>query len=228
MSYEYVTILGYQYYINYDDEYAVFQDAPKMEEYIILPEKVKGVTVKGIGANALYGNQYLKEIHIPDSVYSINADAFSGCVNLKKVVFYASQKPFSRISFYGGVFQDCPALTEILCDKKLPFYSYQGDNFANCSSLVTIDSPILHLSGKDFENCVALKSITLKGDQIKWKTSTFGGCKNLKEIVFLGNIDENIKPSCLNKIKTKKLKCNAVSNVIELAHEGYNVEIISS
>lgn len=50
-----------------------------------IPEKIDGRTVTGIGEKAFTNNEYIEEIQIPDTVYSIDSEAFYNLYNLQRV-----------------------------------------------------------------------------------------------------------------------------------------------
>ena len=52
------------------------------ETYLIVPEKIKGKTVKGIASSAFEGDSRIHAVILPDSATKINSKAFKGCTAL--------------------------------------------------------------------------------------------------------------------------------------------------
>lgn len=73
-----------------------------------IPEKINGSLVTEIGKDAFRDCENLKEIHLPDSVQTIDRYAFCSCSNLEKIYLYASIKKIGENTFWG-----CTSLKEI-------------------------------------------------------------------------------------------------------------------
>ena len=80
-------------------------ESPKIE----IPESYKGLPVKEIGMGAFYigGGLTVTEVVIPDSVESINEEAFYGCWNLERITIGKNVKRIVEAAFY------CPKLIEV-------------------------------------------------------------------------------------------------------------------
>lgn len=87
--------------------------------------------VEKIGKRAFYGNKTITEVTMPDSVVSIEEEAFTECIKLKTVKFSGK---LERIE--SSAFRKCKALTEAVLPETL---SYIGDGaFAGCAKLKVI------------------------------------------------------------------------------------------
>ncbi len=102
----------------------------------------------------------LDEIAIPEGVTSIGANAFSGCVNVKKFTL-----PDSLLTIGDNAFKGC-GFTEITITKNVT--SIGANAFDGCATLATVtftaDANVvepLTLGASVFANCVLLNSVTL-------------------------------------------------------------------
>lgn len=87
--------------------------------------------VEKIGERAFCGNKKVVELIMPDSVVSIEEDAFEKCIKLKTVKFSGKLERIER-----SAFRKCKALTEAVLPETL---SYIGDSaFAGCAKLKVI------------------------------------------------------------------------------------------
>ncbi len=104
---------------------------------------------------AYIGNDFIKEVTIPEGVESIGPYAFAGLTNLKKVVL-----PSTLETIEYGAFINCPNLTEVVGLEHVKLINKYA--FQNC----------------DIKNDLKLDSIHAVGD------FAFAGNKNLKSIAF--------------------------------------------
>ncbi len=84
--------------------------APKDVE-LVVPGKIDGLQVTGIGSNAFRDNYSLSSVVLPEGLTSAGDLVFYGCKNLKKVVL-----PRSLKSVGDRIFYNCKNLTEIIID----------------------------------------------------------------------------------------------------------------
>ncbi len=119
------------------------------------------------------------DVVIPDSVTSINLNAFSGCTGLTSITIPASVKGIGDYAFSGctglksitipngvtrinrGTFRGCTSLTSVTIPDSVTFIAH--DAFGGCTSLMSITLPdSLESIGDDaFRSCTSLKSITI-------------------------------------------------------------------
>ena len=85
------------------------------EENIVIPEKMEGMTVIGIGENAFKDNTYVKTIVIPITVKKIEKDAFKNCINLTEIYYYGVNSDWQQIEIDTG--------NDILASEIICFYS---------------------------------------------------------------------------------------------------------
>lgn len=145
-------------------------------QYFVGLEKVRG----------FWGCSNLTSIVLPNSVKTIESEAFSGCTSLKSVVI-----PNSVEYINSEAFKDCSSLTSIeLPNSLLELYN---SPFGGCSSLtsLTIPKSVKRINSNPAAGCSSLMSLTVEeGNKhydsrencnaiIETYSNTLvGGCKN--------------------------------------------------
>ena len=163
---------------------------------LIVGEK-KTATVKVIGYAAFY-NTEASEIKLPDTITSIETNAFRNASSLTKVNFPTSLKKIgdkafaftgftsvnieSEIEYGSYVYYACDALTTATTDsgvKTLP-----AGVFACCENLgsVTLANTITEIADEAFFCCYNLEAITLPENTLSIGNKSFYCCKALGEI----------------------------------------------
>jgi hypothetical protein len=97
--------------------------------------------------------------NIPNSVTSIEQDAFSGCSNLPSVTI-----PNSVTSMGSGVFGGCSGLTNVIIGNGVT--NINNVMFSNCSRLrsITIPNSVTSIGDGAFLECTSLTNITCLGN----------------------------------------------------------------
>ncbi len=123
-------------------------------------------------------------VHIPESVTTIENDAFNTVVNLTGIIFDGN-----NIEKIGNrAFEDC-SVTSISLPSSLKII---GDGaFLGCNKLEAISFPesLTSIGSNAFENCTKLTSINLPSKLNMVGTEAFKGCKSLTDITFPTVID---------------------------------------
>lgn len=147
---------------------------------LIIPEIVSDgnseYTVTTISAYAFYG-QGMTEITIPNSVKSIEFEAFYNCRNLTEVTIGNSVTSIAAQAFYG-----CRSLTEITIPDAVT--SIGDYAFYNCSTLaeVKIGSSVTSIGEHAFSYCKGLTEITIPDSTTSIGEYAFENCSNLTEV----------------------------------------------
>ncbi len=127
----------------------------------------------------------ITSVTIPNTVWKITDQAFSGCTKLEKVrITNKSRSKYEHTYFVGkSMFSGCTSLTEVVFEEGVKWESFQDRMFAGCTSLKKIVLPetLETIYGEVFENCSQLESIELPGS-VTFISDAFKGCTSLKNI----------------------------------------------
>lgn len=129
-----------------------------------------------IGENAFNGMASLKEIVIPESIYTIKDYAFKGTA-LKTL-----STGENVVSIGDGSFMGCTSLESVVFDSNLE--SIGDKAFANCSSIKGIKLPdsVKTIGNGSFANCAQLVTVDLGLGVTSIPSMAFIGSGNLKTI----------------------------------------------
>jgi hypothetical protein len=131
---------------------------------------------------------------IPDSVTSIERDAFSLCASITSITI-----PNSVITIKFGAFQVCQNLASVTMPDSV--ISIGDFAFHACTSLasVIIGSNITGIGGGTFYDCTSLVDITIPDSVTNIGYSAFYGCRSLASIAIpdsVTNIGNNVFIGC--------------------------------
>ncbi len=151
---------------------------------LTIPETHNGKPVAGIRGNVFEGVK-LHEIHLPDTITTINGHAFEGAKNITHI-----QLPDQLSYLGGGAFKDCESLKEISLPDTLDEVS--GETFSGCEALEYVQLPtgITEIHGNTFENCRSLKTIQIPDGVTRIGGHAFYGCSRLYEVEMSSSIRE--------------------------------------
>ena len=181
----------FTYSLNADNE-ATITGYKGNATVVKIPETIDGHTVVAIGKSAFEGEN-ITSVTIPDTVLTINQEAFYNCSNLSSVKLSDSLATLGDLAF-----AHCYSLTSIeipasLKDADDYIYNYEGP-FYKCSSLknVTIENGTTKIVDHLFAGCTGLESIEIPDTVTEIDEHAFNGCSNLSSVklseslVFLG------------------------------------------
>ena len=151
---------------------------------LTIPSSLGGYPVVAI-ANATFQNKTaLEVVVIPDSVRTIERDAFAGCTRLSSVTLSKNLESLGFRAFYN-----CTALEEIEIPKSLsvvPNVSLgsQSGPFTDCVNLktVTFESGTTRIVGGLFGNCTGLERIDIPDTVTTIEANAFGNATSLVEV----------------------------------------------
>ena len=148
--------------------------------------------VTQIGERAFYNCATLTSISIPNTIYLMNKEAFSGCKNLKRVDI-SDLSAWCRITFkhsslssplYNGA--DLYLNGELLVDLVIPsdISALKFVAFYGCTSLksVTIPSYVTLIGQNAFAKCTSLTNVTMDYGVTTLGGMAFSGCTSLTSI----------------------------------------------
>ena len=138
-------------------------------------------SVTSIDGNAFYGCTSLTSIHIPESVTSIGATTFYGCTSLTSIHI-----PESVTSIGGGILGECTSLTSVYIPDGVT--SIESSAFYGCTSLTSVYIPegVTSIGEGAFLECTSLTSVyipegvTSIGESLG--DGVFGECTSLTSI----------------------------------------------
>ena len=134
-------------------------------ETVELPTTVNGKPVTVISAGAFKNNKTVETIIIPSGVTLIEAEAFSGCKNLKKIIFRSPTGETASVR------------SGILVVRNRAFYG--------CRSLSDIDlSAVQTVGERAFEGCTSLQSVYLPATVKYMGSAVFSDCTALETVAF--------------------------------------------
>jgi len=122
-------------------------------------------------------NYDMTSVVIPNSVTSIENDAFRNCNNLTSVVIGNGVTNIERLTF-----AHCSSLTSIILGNSVT--SIGGNAFYGCTGLTTIEIPnsVTSIGSYAFYNCENLTSVTIGNSVTNIEGKAFDGCSNLQEV----------------------------------------------
>ncbi len=171
--------------LNEDQQsYAVVGVSSKGSESVVIPATFRQKPVTIIAARSFFGCRNMTSVIIPNSVVSIEKDAFSYCAGLKDIVVPDSVTNISENAFYY-----CSNLASI----QLPFIGTSRDTSSTEPFSIILGSvpdslETVTITGGSsigdsaFSDCKNLKWINLPDTVVSIGKGAFSGCKNLKRI----------------------------------------------
>ena len=201
---------------------------PDGAEHVVIPSKLDGYKVTGIGSLAFVRCLRLKSVVIPEGVRYLGVQAFCGCRALEQV-----KLPFTLDIIDREVFEKCESLERIDIGE-CPYIT--GRSF-NCSTLarvsvaktnheyVDVNGCLLSSSRRElvffprtersvyllpasveeigegaFACCNSLRKVTIRGRVKKVGAHAFESCRNLESVAFLGvsEVEDRAFANCPN------------------------------
>lgn len=126
------------------------------ETIVVIPGEIDGKKVTSIGEKTFYKNESIVEIVISGEVMEIGVEAFSNCVNLKKVTLNDGLDIIKPSAFYR-----CIALNDIAFPDSVT--KIGNGAFRECESLTNIVLPngVETIGKLSFSRCTSLESISI-------------------------------------------------------------------
>ena len=158
-----------------------------VDEKIVIPSAYNSLPVTHIDSTA-FNNGNFKEIVIPDSILSIEAGTFKGCISLEKITIPfvgKSSTATGKESVFGYIFGD--AEYDGSYSAKQAYSVLYVKTYYIPNSITTVN-----LTGKltygAFDNCKSISSITIPSSTTAIPNFCFRGCSSLKELPMSDNL----------------------------------------
>ena len=122
------------------------------------------------GAYLYLNGEQINHLVIPDTITSISAYAFYGCVNLTKI-----EIPSGTVNVNSYAFRNCTGLTgDLLIPESVTSIGEYA--FSYCSSLtsVVIGDSVTSIGGWAFQSCNNLTRVYYKGTASDWSSISIG------------------------------------------------------
>ena len=165
-------------YLTFDKKTGTVTDCDSSVTKANIPQKIEGVAVKSIGANAFNNQQHLESVTIPDGVTSIGERAFcsSGVLTSVKI-------PDSVTSIGAYAFDTCSSLTNVTIPNGVT--SIEEHTFDSCISLtsVTIPDSVTSIGEFAFRYCKSLTSVAIPNSVTSIGERAFSECTSLTSVM---------------------------------------------
>lgn len=145
-----------------------------LEGDITIPENCKNIDAYPYS----FGNRNITSLTIPETLETLNVNAFGNCNKLKTVNWNAIN---ATLSYEGSAFSSCSGLTTVNIGDKVE--SIPAYLFNYCRNLRYVDlANVRSIGNYSFGNCYSLKEITIPATVSEAATYAFYNCHNLVHI----------------------------------------------
>lgn len=185
---------------------------------VTIPSRYKGKPVTAI-EHAAFFNSAVTSVTIPDSVTSIDDNAFGFCSQLTNISIPNS------VTYIGfSAFAHCTSLKSITLPSSLSFIS--GSLFSGCSQLTTIHIPdsVPSIQSYAFYHCRNLETIRIPVSVTLIETDAFAGCPSSMTVTYSGSKTRWDKITGKDQLLNNPLVCNK----LEATFDPDNGESIST
>ena len=138
-------------------------------------------SVTSIDDNAFHGYNNLTSITIPDSVTSIGSEAFYGCTNLTSVTISNGVTSIGDSAFYG-----CSSLTSVTIPNSVTSIGEYAFNGCDSLTSVTIGNGVTSIGDSAFYGCTKLTNINIPNGVKSIGNDAFSDCTSLTSVT-IGN-----------------------------------------
>jgi hypothetical protein len=147
------------------------------------------------------GFTHCTSISIPDSIKTLEENAFKNCTLIEEIVI-----PNSVTTMENGVFMNCTNLKNVTIGTGIT--SIGSNCFNSCSNLneITIPGNVTTIGSFAFSACANLEKITINEGVNSIRSYAFKDCDALQEIIF---------PNSVTEIKNNAFEfCNSLSKIV--------------
>ena len=191
------------YYILINDEYYEVYCGSCQEKVINIPSEHNGKPV--LVVKSFSDRDFIEIVNVAEGITTIDKQAFKGCTNLKKVILPDSLTTIDDEAFSESGIHEITiprGVTEIgnraFYESELTKFVDQGNfseiknsSFMNCKLLkeVILSNNIKEIGTSAFWGCESLESITIPNSVTELGSTVFVECKSLKTLTIPGRIE---------------------------------------
>lgn len=164
---------GVVYDVAADGTYAEVIRYTGTAPFVKIADEYNGLPVKKIYMGAFYGNQYITNVLIPDTVTFIGMQAFDSCSKLESIVIG------DNVTYIGErAFAVCESLRSAVIGNGITSISVAA--FSYCTSLesVSLSNSVTTIDMYAFSTCSKLTSINLPDTVTTIEEYAFSGCNS--------------------------------------------------
>lgn len=187
---------------------------------VTIPSRYKGKPVTTIG-HAAFFNSAVTSVTIPDSVTSIDDNAFGFCSQLTNISIPNS------VTYIGfSAFAHCTSLKSITLPSSLS--SISEALFSGCSQLTTIHIPdsVLSIQSYAFYHCRNLETIRIPVSVTLIETDAFAGCPSSMTVTYSGSKTRWDKIAGKDQLLNIPLVCNKLEATFTADGESISTQTI--
>ncbi len=158
---------------------------------LIIPATINGRTVTAIGETAFADDYGLTGITIPNTVTTIEEDAFSNSGLTNATI------PYGVTNIGDGAFEDCYNLTNATIPESVTYIG-QGA-FSDGLVSVTIPNSVIFMGDGAFSDCGDLTNVVISYGISSLQTEVFAACYSLPSVIIpssVTNITDNAFEGC--------------------------------
>ena len=153
------------------------------EKNVVIPESIKNIPVTEIDSYAMWDNQTMLTLTLPDTLERVGNGAFAICEKLTSVDFGNGIKELGSSAFSG-----CISLVDIELPKSLVKMEDSVFNLCKLIEKVEIPESVTEIEGSTFYGCTSLREIDFGGAK-KIGMLAFSECNSLRSVVIPAQIE---------------------------------------
>lgn len=201
---------GLKFMLNPDEQsYSVTGIGSCQDRDIIIPSEYNGLPVTSIGKNAFVGT-YLSKVEIPNSVKSIETNAFGRCTYLESITIPSSVTSIGRQAFSGCTSLLSVNISDVVAWTNIDF----GNTSSDFSSNPLSQGANLYIKGE------LVKELIIPDGATTISCGAFYGYKTLTKVILpvsISNIDAYAFYNC-----TSLMSINIPSSVDNIGNQAFS------